>query len=201
MPYITASQVNTPAKLAEFVEEAKLGMLEVLNAELVPALPAVSGEKIPVVKNRRIIDLAPEDFASKLRSKRHVEGTSTNTIEKVHAFTVGYAGIDEDIQSETGHRQTTVGCKQYQVRFFIDSFYEDEVGTDTDNPEKRHAAEIARIAYALSTSRTLRRPGVVQRIGGFRERRGFVRMGEAVIRQSQVEISIILEPVPLVRSA
>lgn len=199
MPYITASEVTTPAKLAEFIEEAKLGLLEVLNTELIPALPVVAGEKIPLVKNRRIIDLVPDKFASKLRSKRHIEGTGANAVEKVHAFTVGYGGIDEDIQSETGHGQTTVGHKQYRVRFLIDSYYEDEIGTDADNPEKRHAAEIARVAYALSTSRTLKRPGVVQRVGAFTERRGFARMGESMARESLAEVFVVLEAVPMIK--
>jgi len=198
---ITANDVTTPAKLAEFIEEAKLGLLEVLNTELVPALPVVAGEKIPLVKNRRIIDEDLSKYAAKLRSKRHIEGTGTNAVEKIHTFMVGYGGLDEDIQGETGHGQTTVGRKQYRVRFLIDSYYEDEIGTDADNPEKRHAAEIARVAYALSASRTLKRPGVVQRVGAFTERRGFATFGEGIARQSLAEVYVILEAVPLVKPA
>lgn len=189
---ITANDVTTPAKLAEFCEEAKLGMLEVLNAELIPAV-VTAGEKIPVLKNRRIIDTIPDKFASKLRSKRHIEGTGANQVEKVHAFMVGYGGLDTDVP------QTTVGRKVYRIRFIIDSYYEDEIGNDLDNPEKRHAAEVARVAYALAASKVLRRPGIVHRVGDFIERRGFARMGESVMRESLGEVFVTLEAVPLVK--
>lgn len=192
MPYIHSHDVTTPARLAEYVEESKLGMLEVLTAELIPGT-ITPGEKIPFLRNRRIADYPSDRMAAPLRSKRHIAGVDENgkPIEKVHAFTVGYGGLDTDIP------QTTVGHKQYRVRFLIDSYYENEMGTDVDNPEKRHAAEVARVAYALAKSKVLNRPGVVYKVGDFKERRGFVRMGEAVIRDSVAEVYVILEPVPI----
>lgn len=200
MPYIKASEVDTPAKLAELCEEAKLGLLEVLNAELIP-VDVTPGEKIPVLRNRRIADYPSDKMAAPLRSKRHIEGTGDNAVEKVHAFTAGYGGIDEDIEIEVGHGPPSGGFKQYRIRFLIDSYYENEIGTNADNPEKRHAAEVARVAYAIAASRVLRRPGVVERIGKFRERRGFVRMGEAVIRDSVGEVFVVTCPVRIVKPA
>lgn len=194
MPLV-ADDVVTPALFADLCEEVKLGIMEVLTAELVPALPVVPGEKVPVVKNRRIIDASPESWAAKLKSPRHIEGTGENTVEKVHAVMVGYGGLD------TRSDDNTVGRKGFRLRFIIDSYYEDEIGEDDDNPEKRHAAEVARVAYVLFASRVLNRPGVVKRVVDFNERRGFTRMGESVMRESLGEVYVELNAVPLVKPA
>ena len=49
---ILADDVDTPAKFAAMIKEVKLGILEVLNEELVPAV-VTAGEKIPLLKNRQ----------------------------------------------------------------------------------------------------------------------------------------------------
>ena len=185
---ILADDVDTPAKFAEMIEEVKLGILEVLTAELVPAGITV-GEKIPLLKNRLIVDPVPDKFAARLRSKRHKEGTGSDVVEKVHAFMVGYGGID------TNNPDNTVGRKGFRLRFLIDSYYEDDIGTDADNAEKRHGAEIARVCFALFASRVLRRPGIVQRVADFQERRGFSPMGETVMRKSLGELYVVTKAV------
>lgn len=186
-----ADDVTNPEEFAELCEEVKEGILEVLNATLIPAGPPVVGEKLPAIKNRRIIDRVPATFASKLSSDRHLEGVGTDAVKKVHIFMVGYGGIDTDVPSPTVQR------KNFQLRFLIDSYYEDDIGMDEDNAEKRHAAEVHKVAYALFASRTLNRPGIVQRVIGFSERRQFSAMGENIVRESLGEVLVLLKGVPI----
>lgn len=182
----------TEEEFADVCEYIKEGVLEVLNAALIPAGASVEGEKLPVIKNRLIVDRAPGKWAAKLQSDRHLEGAGDGQVKKVHAFMVGYGGLDN-------YEDRTVGHIPFRLRFTIDSYYEDEVGTDADNPEKRHAREVAKVAFALYKSRTLNRPQVVKRVVGFRERRGLARMGETVVRESLGEVYIEIKPVPLAR--
>lgn len=190
MPITRAWEANTPAKFAEIPEIVKEGILELLEEELVPST-VTPGEKIPKVKNRAIVEISPTTWAGRLLSDRNVEGTGDNLVEKVHTYMVGFRGI------VSATEDNTTGGKSFQLRFSIDSYYQDEVGTDTDNPEKRHAAEIARILHALWMSRTLRRPTFVKRIVDFSERRGFAKMGELITRESLAEIAVDLHAVPM----
>lgn len=189
-----ANDVQSSELFAGFCEEAKQGIAEVLRKELIPEGAPVAGEKVPIVKNRRILTDTPQDWATLLRSERHKEGTGLNEVEKVHAFMVGYAGIDTDSEDNT------VSQKSFRLRFVIDSYYENKVGSDTDNPEILHGREIHKIGYALVASRVCNRPGVVKKVVAFRERRGFTRLGEALMRESLAELIIELQPVPLVKT-
>lgn len=188
-----ANDVQSSELFADFCEEAKEGIAEVLRKELIPE-ESVVGEKVPVIKNRRILTDTPQDWATVLRSERHKEGSGVNEVEKVHCFMVGYAGIDTDSEDNT------VTQKSFRLRFVIDSYYENKVGSDNDNPELSHGREIHKIAYALVASRVCKRPGVVKKVVAFRERRGFTRLGEAVMRESLGELIIELQPVPLIKT-
>ena len=190
MPITRAWEADTPEKFAEIPEQIKDGILELLNDELVPPTVTV-GEKIPRVRNRRIVEIEPTTWKGRLKSPRHLEGSGDDQVQKVHSYLVGYGGIVSQ------NDDNTVGGKSFQLRFLIDSYYEDEVGTDEDNPEKRHADEISRIVYKIWTSRTLRRPTFVKRIVDFSERRGFARMGDTVTRESLAELIVDTHAVPL----
>lgn len=192
MPIERAWDVDTAAKFAEMMEEIKAGIIEVAEEELVPGVVAL-GEKIPFVKNRRIVDLNPSTWATRLKSPRHKEGTGENEVQKVHSFLVGFGGIT------SVNEDNTTGGKSFTLRFLIDSYYEDEIGTDQDNPEKRHADEVHRLCYVLWMSRVLRRPGLVKRIVEFTERRGFAKMGDNVTRESLAELTVDLNAVPMIR--
>jgi hypothetical protein len=191
MPITSAWEANTPEKFAEIPEIVKAGILECLNGELVP-LTVTPGEKIPAVKNRRIVDLDTGTWATRLKSDRHLEGTGDNTTRKVHCYLVGFGGI------VAATDDNTVGGKSFQLRFLIDSYYEDEIGTDLDNPEKRHGEEISRITHVLWMSRTLKRPKFVKKIVDWSERRGFAKMGNNIMRESLAELIVDLHAVPMV---
>lgn len=191
---LNANDVTTPELFADMCEEVKAGILEVLNETLIPFGPPAPGEKLPKIKNRRIIDRNADAWAKKLRSNRHREGDPPNHVEKVHTFMVGYGGL-------ATYEGQSVGQKGFVLRFLIDSYYEDETGSDSDNPEKRHAREVAKAAYALFQSRVLKRPGLVKKIADFSERRGFTKMGETVVRESLGEVFVELQSVPLPRPA
>lgn len=188
MPITNSEEVQDPDAFADLCESVKEGILEVISPQLIPAGPSVEGEKVPKVKNRRIMDLLPDKWAAKLQSKRHIVGGK----EKVHTFIVGYSGL----ASIDGN---TVGRKGFNLRFVIDSYYEDDTGSDQDNAEKRHAREVHKVAYALFQSRVLRRPGIVHKIVSFNERRGFAKMGDAMTRESLAEVVVELVPVPIPR--
>lgn len=192
---IVADDVDSPDKFADIGEEVKEGILEVLNATLIPAGAPVPGEKLPAIKNRRIMDNVPKTYGPKLESDRHKEGAAPNEVKKVHIFMVGYGGVDTLTESPT------VGRKNFRMRFLIDSYYEDDIGTDADNAEKRHARELMKVAYALFASKVLNRPSIVERIIDFEERRGFVRVGERMTRESLGELFVRLKAVPLIKPA
>lgn len=191
MPAITrAWEADTPAKFAEIPEQIKDGILELLEAELIPS-SVTPGEMVPRVRNRRIVEVDPNTWRGRLKSPRHLVGTGDNEVQKVHSYLVGYGGIVAQ------NDDNTVGGKSFQLRFLIDSYYEDDIGTDSDNPEKRHAAEIARITYKLWISRTLGRPTFVKRIVDFSERRGFAKMGDTITRESLAELIVDTHAVPM----
>lgn len=191
MPIISAWEANTPEKFAEIPEIVKEGILEILTTLLVPPLPAVPGEKVPEVKNRRVVELDPATWAGRLQSERHSEGTGDDKVDKVHCYMVGFGGIT------SANDDNTTGGKSFQLRFIIDSYYEDEIGTDDDNPEKSHGREVNMMANALWMSRTLNRPKFVKKIVDFSERRGFAKMGSTLTRESLAELVVDLHAVPM----
>lgn len=192
MPPEKAWDVNTPEQFAEMCEIIKEGILECLNQELVPET-VVPGEKIPKVKNRRVIDLIPDTWAGKLKSDRHL--AEDGKTKKVHTYMVDFGGIT------SVNDDNTVGGKSFQLRFMIDSYYEDEIGTDADNPGKRHSEEVHRIVHKLWMSRTLKRPKFVKKIVDLSERRGFARMGQTLTRESLGELIVDLHAVRMVPPA
>ncbi len=185
---ITAHEVDTPEKFADLCEEIKAGILEVIEETILPGA-ITAGEKVARVENRRIIDVGRE-YANKLRSERH-KALEEESPDKVHAYMVGYGGIDTNIPS------TTTGTKTFQLRFLIDSYYEDDIGTSDDNAEKRHAREVHMISYALFRNKVLNRPGIVHRVERWEERRGFATMGETMTRESLGELFVKILPIPL----
>jgi hypothetical protein len=174
----------TPSQFADVCESIKDGVLEVTTATLIPEGAPVEGEKLPTIKNRLVIDSDGRKWAAKLQSDRHKEESPEGEILKVHAFMIGFGGLDT-------YEDKTVGHVPFRLRFTVDSYYEDEVGTDTDNSELWHAREIAMLAFALY------RPGVVKRVVGFHERRGLARIGKTVVRESLGEVYIEIKPAPL----
>lgn len=179
----------TPDQFADVCEDAKEGVLEIVNATLVPAI-TVSGEKVPIVKDRIVSDRDSHSWAAKLQSLRHLEGTGDNEVRKVHAFVVDFGGLDT-------YQDMTVRHVPYRLRFTIDSYYEDETGITNDNPSIWHSREIAKLAQALYLSRTANRPATVKRVTGFTERRGLARIGETVVRESLAEVYLEIKPVPI----
>lgn len=187
----SAWEADTDEKFAEIPEIVKEGIIEIVEEKLVTPLPIVQGEKIPKIWNRRTIDLVPDTWAGRLKSDRHLK---LDGEKAVHSFLVGYGGITSVTDDNT------VGGKCFQLRFLIDSYYEEEiVGTNEDNPEKRHGTEISRIIHAIWMSRTLRRPKFVKKIVDWSERRGFARMGQTITRESLGELVVDLSAVPMVR--
>lgn len=193
MPITRAWDVQNSDDFEELCEGVKDGIMEVLTGELVP-VTVTPGEKVAKLKNRRIIDINPSTWANWLKSDRHVIGTGDDAVEKVHCYMVGYGGIS------SVNDDNTTGGKVFQVRFLIDSYYEDDSpATDADNAEKRHGAEVHRICYAIWMSRVLKRPGLVKKIVEFNERRGFAKMGDSITRESLAELTVDLNSVPNVR--
>jgi len=190
-----ADHVGSPADFAELCEEVKAGIYEVLEETLIPAGAPQPGEQIPLLKNRRIVDQVPKTYATKLESDRHLVGDAPDQTKRIHIFWVGFGGIDTSIPSQTVTRKT------FRLRFLIDSYYEDDIGLDDDNAEKRHASEVHKVAYALFASKVLKRPSVVEQVLDFEERRGFVRVGERMTRESLGEVFVKLKAVPLVKPA
>jgi len=190
---IVADDVDSPEDFAALIREVKDGIMEVVTAVLIPAGPPQLGEKLPAIKNRRVLDQVPAKYASKVESDRHIVGTGANATKKIHMFMVGYGGLD------TGFPSPTVGRKNFRLRFLIDSYYEDDIGTDTDNAEERHSEEFSKVAYALFASKVLNRPSVVEMVMDIQERRGFVRFGERMARESLCELFVKVKAVPLVK--
>lgn len=180
----------TPEEFAAYVETVKDRVADLINIELVPTA-VTSGEKIPAVHKRLIIDRNSAAWASRLKSDRHVEQVATDegTVEEriVHAFMVGYGGIET-------RPSTLVRTVAWNLRFTIDSYYQDLPGTDIDNPEKSHGAEINRVGYVLMTTRPFGVPGVT-RATEFRERRGLASMGDTILRESLGELWLELDPI------
>lgn len=183
-----SNDVKSSDDFAELCECVKKGLIDTLTPELIPTAEPVEGEKVPKIKNRRIMDTTPETWAGKLESDRHKVGGK----DKIHTYMVGYAGINSVDGGITAR-------KGYQLRFVVDSYYENDIGSDADNAEKRHAREVHKISYAVFASPLLGIPGIVDRVIEFKERRGFAKMGTAMTRESLAEVVVQIRPVPLVK--
>jgi hypothetical protein len=186
---------QTPEGFADLCEEARQGLVKVIKDTVIPPGEPVEGEKLPEVFDRLIVDPDGDLWAAALTSERHVEVPpgGGEPVQKVHALMVGWGGLetyDEPSTNQAGFR----------LRFVLDAYYEDEIGTNADNPEKWQAREIAMLAWSLLSSRTLGKPGIVLQVYAFRERRGVRRMGERRVRQSLGEVWVDLQPVTLKRT-
>lgn len=197
----------TSEEFATLVESVKTKLADLIETELVPENETL-GEKVPQVLRRLLVRRDGREWVAKLQSGRHLEvevidGINT-PVEKVHTFMIGHGGIDEYNPQNKDNRSNF-----WRLRFTIDSYYQDAVETDTDNPEKRHAAEVSRIAHLLKESRLkgdfrVPFPGVgnegsnaIYRVEGFRERRGLARMGDVLVRESLAEVFVLLQPITI----
>ena len=182
----------TPTEFAVFVESIKDQIVALISGELVPGT-AIPDERVPVVLKRLVIDRNTSAWAARLRSPRHiveVETASGTTQEKqVHAFMIGYGGIET-------YPDNTVRSVAWKLRFTVDSYYQNTPGTESDNAEKSHGAEIFRVAHVLMTKKPFGVPGV-KRVTGFRERRGLAKMGDVDVRESLGEMFIELDPISI----
>lgn len=180
----------TPEEFAAYVETIKDRVAALISGELVPSSSEV-GEKVPAVHKRLIIDRNNEAWAARLRSDRHIETVSVDGVDQqepvVHAFMVGYGGIETRPSS-------VVRTVAYNLRFTIDSYYQDVPGTDADNAEKNHGSEIFRATHVLMTTRPFGVAGVA-RATEFRERRGLAKMGDTLVRESLGELWLELDPI------
>lgn len=196
MPLEKAWDVDSPEDFAELLEAVKAGLQETITTVLIPEGEPQEGEKVPQIKNRRIVDVNPTTWANWLRSDRHKVGAGTeDEIDLVHCYMVGYAGIT------SVNDDNTTGGKSFRVSFTIDSYYADDIGSDDVNPEKSHGEEIAKMAYAIWMSRVLKRPGMVKKIVEFNETRGFAKMGDSITRESLAQLIVDLDAVPNIRLA
>lgn len=178
----------TPQEFADYLETVKGRIIALISNELVPGQTS-PGERLPKVINRLVVERNRDTWAAKLRSKRHVETVNTVSQEMVHAFMIGYGGLGT-------YEDRTVRSVAYRLRFTVDSYYQDSPGTDEDSPEKRHGAEIARVAHVLLTTRPFGVEGVKE-VTGFNERRGLSRLGNVIVRESLGEMFVTLKPIQI----
>jgi hypothetical protein len=190
----------TPELFADdYCEAARQGLIEVIRETVIPPGEPQPGEKVAEVFDRLIVDSDGDQWAAALTSPRHVEqppleaGPDAQPVEKVHAVMVDAGGIET-------YEEPSTNQAGFRLRFVLDAYYEDEIGTNADNPAKWQAREIAMLAWAILSSRTLNRPGIVLQVYAFRERRGLRRMGERKVRQSLGEVWVDLQPVTLKRT-
>lgn len=189
----------TPEGFADICEAAHEGLVEVVRAAVIPPGNTVPGERVPKVFGRLVVDPDANTWAAALTSERHVEqpppeaGPEAEPVEKVHAIMVGWGGIET-------YDEPSINQAGFRLRFVLDAYYENEVGTDADNPEKWSAREISMLAWSILANRTLNRPGIVVSIYAFRERRGLRPMGERRVIQSLGEVWVDLQPVTLKRT-
>jgi hypothetical protein len=178
----------TSAEFAQRIEDIKAAILTTVRTELIPSVVTI-GERIPKVINRLIVERQADKWASKLTSSRDIDDQEKR---RVHAVMVGYGGISPGPNN-------TVGSMVWRLRFTLDSYLQDEFGTDTDNAEKRHNDEITRMAFALRSTRHLGLPQWVRSVGQLSERRGLARMGEIMVRESLGEMVVELQPIHIVQ--
>lgn len=192
MPVSIPGGTLTPKQFAEDVcTPIKNGIIQVITDILIPSGPPVEGEKLPIIKNRLMIDnSANTKWAVRLSSPRDIELINSKPVPRVHAVLVAFGGLSEYVENTVGH----VGLR---LRFTIDSYYQEWLGTDEDNADIRHNNEIAMTALALYQSKTLGYPNIVKRVLGFNERRALVRMGETIVRESLGEFYVEIMPAPL----
>ena len=178
----------TPQELVNLTKAIKVRMVEIVTGVLVPEA-VVPGEKTPKIIPRLIIDPNYKAWANKLKSPRHKVTENGVELEKVHSVMVYYKGIQDYLDK-------TVRSMPWKLAFGIDNFYQDDPGTDEDNPEDHHNAEITLAAAALWSARPFGVPKV-KSVVSFKEGRGLTTMGDYMVRQSMGTAIVELEPLQL----
>lgn len=186
---LTADQINSPQKFVVACQQVKDSILSLITQQLVPTDPT-TGEKIPLIRNRQLVDTNDEAWAGLLRSPRHLKGNPPNATEAVHTIQVAFGGFDT-------YDGRTVGRKGFRLRFTITSYLENEVGTDADNPDILLQAEVATFSYALHDALKWYNPGLIKGVEDYRERRAPKKLDIAIVVQSLAEFYVKLLPIPV----
>lgn len=176
----------TPEQLVTLTEAVNTRLYQLVSDKLVPALPAIPGERVPKVVDRLIVDSDHRAWANMLRSERHVENQAGEDVEQVHTVMIYPKGMRD-------YPATTVRSMHWQLDFGIDNFYQDYPGIVNDNPGFRQNKEIILVAAMLWSTIPFGVAGV-KKIIGWRETRVLSRMGDVMVRQSMAVLTVKLQP-------
>lgn len=160
----------------------------IINLELVPE-EVTEGETVPNVKSRLVFDKKDEQWAARLRSKRHVVTVAGEQSKKIHTYMVGYGGRYK-------YPDNTNRSMPFAIRMLVIGYYQNDTGDEEDNAEEAFEFELAQLAYAFLNTPKLNYPGFVKDVVDFRERRELTRIGEVQVIESIAELIIQLHVVP-----
>ena len=176
---------QTPQELVTLTEAVNTRIYELVKGVLVPEI-VTTGERIPKVFDRLIVDSDHRAWANLLRSDRHIENQAGEDLQQVHAVMIYPKGIRD-------YPDNTVRSMHWQLDFGVDNFYQDYPGTSSDNPAYRQNKEIILVAATLWSARPFGVVGVKQ-VVGYRETRVLSRLGDTMVRQSMSVCTVRLQP-------